>query len=102
MVYRNAVIEPSLRNPLDEQEEEAAKETFSRRCTLIPAALRDTNKLATLNVQTIVHSAHFLVRHDRNAYSIGQQRVQSMPQALAKSRTNPADFQRLKRVCRCP
>src|SRR5437667_422311 len=60
---------------------------FANIATLDPAALRDTNKLAIL--QRANHRASGLNQsgRDGNAYLIGQQRVQSMLQTLAKSRT---------------
>src|SRR5437870_8470289 len=60
--------------------------------TLDPAALRDTNKLAILNVQTTLRLALNQSGRDGNAYLIGQQRVQSMLQTLAKSRTIPVEI----------
>jgi len=59
---------------------------------LDPAALRDTNRLAILNVQTTVRLALNQSGRDGNAYLIGQQRVQSMLQTLAKSRTIPVEI----------
>jgi len=43
-------------------------------------------------VQTTVHLALNQSGRDGNAYLIGQQRVQSMLQTLAKSRTIPAEI----------
>jgi hypothetical protein len=37
-----------------------------------------------------MHPTLYKPGHDNKAYSVGQQRLQSMPQSLAKSRTNPA------------
>jgi len=65
---------------------------FKNIATLDPAALRDTNKLAVHNVQTAVHLAPNQSGHDGNAYLIGQQRVQSMLQTRAKSRTIPVEI----------
>jgi len=81
-------------NPLDELEEESSEghAHLQNIATLDPAALRDTNKLAILNVQTTVRLALNQSGRDGNAYLIGQQRVQSMLQRLAKSRTIPVEI----------
>ncbi|PYS62381.1 MAG: hypothetical protein DMF74_13435 [Acidobacteria bacterium] len=81
-------------NPLDELEEESGEghAHLQNIATLDPAALRDTNKLAILNVQTTVRLALNQSGRDGNAYLIGQQRVQSMLQTLAKSRTIPVEI----------
>jgi hypothetical protein len=53
--------------------------------------MRDTNKLAISTYsQPCIPTSFKSTRHDYKAYSIGQQRVQSMPQLLAKSRPNPS------------
>ena len=42
-----------------------------------------------LNIQPPAHPTLYKPGHDNKAYLIGQQLLQSMPQSLAKSRTNP-------------
>src|SRR5205823_6094451 len=54
------------------------------------ATMRDTNKLAISYKPPCIPASVESTEHDYKAYSIGQQRVQSMPQALAKSRQNPS------------
>ena len=57
--------------------------------TLNSATMRDTNKLAISTYsQPCIRNLFKSTKHDYKAYSIGQQRVQSMPQLLAKSRPN--------------
>ena len=59
-----------------------------------PAAVRDTKKTGHLNIQPPAHPTLFKPGHDNKAYLVGQQLLQSMPQSLAKSRTNPVEKKR--------
>ena len=80
------------RTRLIKKRNEATDTRISKIATSDPAALRDTKKLAILNVQTTAHLALTSQGTMGNAYLIGQQRVQSMPQTLAKSRTIPPEM----------
>jgi hypothetical protein len=70
----------------------AAKDPRTYKYRHVGSGLRDTNKLAILNVQTAMHLALNRSGRDGNAYLIGQQRVQSMLQTRAKSRTIPGEI----------
>ena len=79
-------------NPMNKKRK-AAKDT--RICKISPRWIRPLCETQinwpSFNVQTTVHLALNQSGRDGNAYLIGQQRVQSMLQTLAKSRTIPVE-----------
>jgi hypothetical protein len=91
MIYQHCFITLSWKNPLDNyKEKESSGEPIQRFAVLSPTTVRDTKKLASSNIQPPAHPTFKKPDHDNKAYLVGQQLLQSMPQSLAKSRTNPA------------
>jgi hypothetical protein len=81
-------------NPFDEQEEESSEAHAHLQISsrwIRPLCETQIN-WPSFNVQTTVRLALNQSGRDGNAYLIGQQRVQSMLQTLAKSRTIPAEI----------
>jgi len=81
-------------NPLDELEEESSEghAHLQNIATLDPAALRDTINWPSSTCKPPCVWPLISSGRDGNAYLIGQQRVQSMLQTLAKSRTIPVEI----------